>query len=313
MARSAAIAWGRLLRLSLSPSAPADAACGAVLAAGAWPAGGAPWLLMGASLSVFCGGMALNDWADREADAHTRPERPIPSGRIPARAALVAALALLAAGCALGLAADLGAGPWIVAAALAALVYDLVGRGPWCGPLLLGICRASNLSAGLALGLGARTADAAAEGASGPSAALFLAPLVYGAYTFAVSRLARFEDQEDRDGSGRRQRAHLLGAAAAFPAAGLLLLLIPSPWATPFAPLVLLLLGALGPLRLALRGGDWTGARAGEATGVCLRRLIVLAASFALMAEGPAGAWVAGCALAAYPLSRALARVFPPT
>ena len=45
-------AWGRLLRLSLTASALADAAAGLVLGAGAWPSGVAPWVLLAASACV---------------------------------------------------------------------------------------------------------------------------------------------------------------------------------------------------------------------------------------------------------------------
>ena len=55
------------------------------------------------SVFLYSGGMALNDYADRDLDAVERPERPIPSGRVPARRALGIAAALMAAG--LGLAA----------------------------------------------------------------------------------------------------------------------------------------------------------------------------------------------------------------
>jgi len=92
------VALGRLFRLSLAPSAAADAAAGLLFGAAAWPSGGAPWLLMGGSLAVYHGGMALNDWADRRIDARVRPGRPIPSGAVPAAAALALALGLLALG-----------------------------------------------------------------------------------------------------------------------------------------------------------------------------------------------------------------------
>ena len=47
----------------------------------------APGLAL-ASVLMYWSGMALNDWADREADAVERPERPIPSGRVRPGAAL---------------------------------------------------------------------------------------------------------------------------------------------------------------------------------------------------------------------------------
>jgi len=53
-------------------------------------------------LTVFLitgGGNAVNDYYDREIDAVNRPKRPIPSGRMSARAAFYYSLALFAAGC----------------------------------------------------------------------------------------------------------------------------------------------------------------------------------------------------------------------
>ncbi len=73
------VAWGRLLRLSLAPSAAADALAGITIGAwGAFPLDARVLLSAAGSLCVFHGGMALNDWADREGDARTRPDRPIP-------------------------------------------------------------------------------------------------------------------------------------------------------------------------------------------------------------------------------------------
>src|SRR5512137_294118 len=90
-------AWGRLLRLSLAPTAAADVAAGAVAGAGAWPGRGV-FVLMIASLCVYHGGMALNDWADRKEDRVLRPDRPIPAGGVSPPAGLAAGLALLVSG-----------------------------------------------------------------------------------------------------------------------------------------------------------------------------------------------------------------------
>src|SRR5687767_12443969 len=53
--------------------------------------------MVGSSALLYLGGMALNDWADREVDARERPGRPIPSGRVSPAAALA-----VAAGCTAG-------------------------------------------------------------------------------------------------------------------------------------------------------------------------------------------------------------------
>ncbi|WP_235934646.1 UbiA family prenyltransferase, partial [Agromyces humi] len=55
---------------------------------------GRRWLLPLASVFLYSGGMALNDYADRRLDAVERPERPIPSGRISPRRALGVAVAV---------------------------------------------------------------------------------------------------------------------------------------------------------------------------------------------------------------------------
>jgi 4-hydroxybenzoate polyprenyltransferase len=105
------MAWGRLLRLSLAPSAAADVLAGAVVVSAGLPheLGRLALVTLGA-LCVYHGGMALNDWADRAEDARLRPERPLPRGEIAPASALLAALALLALGPALSALASTRAG-----------------------------------------------------------------------------------------------------------------------------------------------------------------------------------------------------------
>ena len=57
--------------------------------------------LAASSSLLYLAGMALNDYADREVDAHERPHRPIPSGRVRAGTALGVAGGLTAAALAL--------------------------------------------------------------------------------------------------------------------------------------------------------------------------------------------------------------------
>ena len=68
-------AWGKLLRVSLAPTAVGDVLAGSVLATGGLRAPGAVLTLVAASLCVYHGGMALNDWADRVEDAEFGRER----------------------------------------------------------------------------------------------------------------------------------------------------------------------------------------------------------------------------------------------
>lgn len=67
-----------------------------------------PWRVALAALVTMCGweaGLYAGDYHDREIDAHSKPTRPIPSGRVSPREALATMLALIAAGylCALAL------------------------------------------------------------------------------------------------------------------------------------------------------------------------------------------------------------------
>jgi hypothetical protein len=86
--------------------------------------------------------MVLNDVMDLEIDQRERPERPLPSGRIAAGAALFAAVALFVAAEAL-LAVE-GWEPAIVGLALIALIvlYDAWHKGNVVSPVLMGGCRA---------------------------------------------------------------------------------------------------------------------------------------------------------------------------
>src|SRR5262245_32284679 len=119
-------AIGRLLRLSLAPTAAADIAAGAVAGAGRWPSGSEPFLRLLASFSVYPGGTVLTDWRDRDEDRRLRPDRPIPSGRIPAPAALILGIALVAAGPLIALGASGACAAAMAGIALAALLYDLL-------------------------------------------------------------------------------------------------------------------------------------------------------------------------------------------
>lgn len=314
--------WGRLLRLSLLPSAAADIAAGWTLGAlGSWPGGAQPFLLILASLGVYHGNLALNDWADREHDARTRPERPIPSGAIPAGAALSVALGLQITGIALAFTLRWELGVWMACVSGLAAAYDLCGRGAWLGPTLLGLCRAGNLGAGI-LG-GALATEDPVSFATGAAAAS-----LYGGYVFFVSRLGRLEDGEDAEPLGNRPSVLLYGALtmlAAVPLCSLLDNRFPSPRSSPGFWLAALAVLDLG-WRMRDQWNRWTRPMVVRAMGAALRRLLIVTATVALVgasaqapdlvgnpASWPAGVWVACAILAGYPVSYALRGVFPPS
>ncbi|GAA2038381.1 UbiA family prenyltransferase [Agromyces tropicus] len=132
-----------------------------------------------ASVLLYWGGMALNDAADAELDRVERPERPIPSGRISARAAMGTAAALTVAGVAVAGATG-GRGSLAVALPLAASIwtYDLAAKRGLAGPVVMAACRGLDVL----LGAGREGARAAAR----PS-------LAVAAHTGAVTGLARGE------------------------------------------------------------------------------------------------------------------------
>ncbi|GIG37543.1 SCO3242 family prenyltransferase [Cellulomonas pakistanensis] len=143
------------------------------------PLAGRRALLPLASACLYAGGMALNDWADREVDAVERPERPIPSGRVTPGRALGVAAVLGAAGLALA-AAGGGRRSLAVAVPLAGCIwlYDARLKDTAAGPVAMAACR------GLDVLLGAGVAHLRA---AAPAAAAL------AAHTAGVTVLSRGE------------------------------------------------------------------------------------------------------------------------
>ncbi|MCU0842740.1 MAG: UbiA family prenyltransferase [Thiobacillaceae bacterium] len=134
-------AWLDLCRVSNLPTVWTNVLAASVLASGAFPAG--PFLLLALALSCFyLAGMSLNDLCDLEHDRRHRPDRPLPSGRVSPRGALVLTLALFAAGLGLlALAPDplgLAAGLLLI---LAIVAYDLRHKGNPLSVLIMAACR----------------------------------------------------------------------------------------------------------------------------------------------------------------------------
>ncbi|MGW4947732.1 SCO3242 family prenyltransferase [Actinoplanes sp. NPDC004185] len=165
-----------LVRAPAALSVPGDVVAGAA-AAGTLSARTAG--LAGASVCLYWAGMAANDWADRDLDAVERPERPIPSGRISAPAALGIAAGLTAAGLAVAAKAG-GARALAVAVPLAAAVwaYDLRAKNSAAGPAGMAACRALDVLLGATPGDPVRALPAA---------------LAVAAHTYTVTELSRRE------------------------------------------------------------------------------------------------------------------------
>jgi 4-hydroxybenzoate polyprenyltransferase len=149
----------KLGRISNLPTVWTNTLVGVTLAGGSVADPRLPLLL--AALSLFyIGGMFLNDAFDREFDARSRPERPIPAGLVSAATVFSAGFGMLAAGVFLlvltGVASTAGTGwrPAVAGVALGAsiVLYDAWHKNNPLSPVLMGLCRLLvYLTAGLAI------------------------------------------------------------------------------------------------------------------------------------------------------------------
>ncbi|QDU60674.1 (S)-2,3-di-O-geranylgeranylglyceryl phosphate synthase [Planctomycetes bacterium Pan216] len=169
-------------------------------------------LLAFASASLYAAGIALNDIFDLEIDREERPERPLPSGRVSLRAAIVLSSVLIAL--CLGASAVVGFLSLLAALLLlgAIFVYDGWLKQTPAGPLAMGLCRLLNVIFGITVAIpGWSDATAASDllafllsmGLWRPEPfpislaidanALWLVPLANGVYIVGVTWFARQE------------------------------------------------------------------------------------------------------------------------
>jgi 4-hydroxybenzoate polyprenyltransferase len=180
--RPAIFGYLELLRLPNLFTAVADVAMGFLFVQAAWFRGigldpDGPLrpidkqvlgLLAAASALLYAAGVVLNDVFDVELDRQERPERPLPSGRVPLGAARAIGWGLLFGGAALPWIACLLAPklwqlervepilqfrPGIVAVVLAAAIvlYNAVLKRTIAGPVGMGACRMLNVLLGMSL------------------------------------------------------------------------------------------------------------------------------------------------------------------
>lgn len=158
--------WFRLARVSALPTALSNILLGYLLA---WKLQNAAWhlgdllLLLGGSGAIYLAGMILNDVNDLETDRIERPERPLPSGRIPVDQARQVGYALLLLGVTLPLLGSLllvDPRPTLdrrfalaTLLVLLVLLYNGKLKSTLLGPAIMGGCRTTNLLLG-ASGLG---------------------------------------------------------------------------------------------------------------------------------------------------------------
>lgn len=230
------LAFAQLLRIPNVFTAFADI-CMAGAATGAITEHPAAFvLLLLSSGCLYLGGMVWNDVFDWKEDAKVRGFRPIPSGRVSVRTAVILGIVLMAAGVAFADAvrmATLKSGAVqssfrvSLALATAIILYDRFLKRVAIGPLGMGLCRALNVYLGASI-LVPGMKD------FGPPAYVHHLAAVIGIYIVGVTWFARTEEAA----SNRRQ---LILAACVMLAAVGLAVAIPvhlpmasSPWFFPY-------------------------------------------------------------------------------
>src|SRR5262245_60641130 len=142
------LAWLQLCRFAAVFTAMADIFLGYLLTHDGFESARDFGLLLGSSSCLYLAGMVFNDVFDSAVDARERPKRPIPSGRISSRAAIIFGALLVAAGLALSGAG--GTQSAIVAGLLTGCIflYDGVLKAGILGPPAMGACRFLNVILG---------------------------------------------------------------------------------------------------------------------------------------------------------------------
>ncbi len=163
-------AWLELVRVPNLPTVPGDPLAGFALAS--LGAGRVDWVralpAVGASLLLYMAGMIWNDCADLAEDRRDRPQRPLASGRIRRRDAMVVAGLMAVAGVALAGLSGWGSMAMALLLLLLVLAYDFVSRRiRLLGFINMGACRGVSLLLGAsALGVPSLYPISAAVGVS---------------------------------------------------------------------------------------------------------------------------------------------------
>ena len=276
--------WAQLVRLPNAFTALADIGMAAAVAGYAFERPAVFALLLVASAMLYLAGMAWNDYFDRADDARTRPFRPIPSGRISAKAARFLGSLLLVGGVlAAFLASEVNrADPhtysFQIALGLAALIllYDGWLKHTPLGPVAMGGCRALNVLLGLSGNNFANTSPELAAHAAG----------TIGIYIVGVTWFARTEEGTSNP---RHLRYATLVIVSALVLALTLPLHLPAGTAPVYAPYLVVAFGMYlaGPLCAAIRRPEPKEVQA--AVKRCILGLILLDAILAVAFVGPLG------------------------
>ncbi len=144
----------QLMRPANLPTSAADIFAGAALAGilSATSLDANIVYLVLSSVSLYAGGVVLNDVFDYDLDKIERPERPLPSGLIPLKYAATFGSALLIVGVLFAFFVTQLSGILAFSLACAIVLYDAYSKKyDLLGPLNMGLCRGLNLLLGMSI------------------------------------------------------------------------------------------------------------------------------------------------------------------
>jgi 4-hydroxybenzoate polyprenyltransferase len=111
-----------------------------------------PALLVASTLGLYGGGVVMNDVFDAKLDSIERPERPIPSGKVPLISATFLGISLLVFGMLFAALFSGLSGQIAVLIAVLTIVYNRFAKHhAFLGPLTMGMCRGANLILGMSV------------------------------------------------------------------------------------------------------------------------------------------------------------------
>ncbi|KAA6441695.1 polyprenyltransferase [Dyadobacter flavalbus] len=109
-------------------------------------------LLVVSTLGLYGGGVVMNDVFDAKLDSIERPERPIPSGKVPLRSATLMGISLLFLGVLAAAMFGFTSGMIALVVAVLTVVYNRFAKhSVFLGPLFMGLCRGGNLLLGMSV------------------------------------------------------------------------------------------------------------------------------------------------------------------
>jgi 4-hydroxybenzoate polyprenyltransferase len=269
-------AYLQLVRLPAVFTAMADIVMGFVLAHRTLSPLPEIMSLFASSTCLYLAGMTFNDYFDREIDARERPQRPIPSGRIPPRAAFALGSVLLAVGLVSAFVAGIVSVVIAIALAILILAYDGLLKSTPAGPIAMGGCRTLNVLLG-----------ASGAGAPFSETSLMCVAAAMGVYVAGVTWFARRE-------AVTSSRSQLVGAGIVIHCAILFLLSLPllSGWFSSYqngqAVLLLVLVVAFIDIRLAPAVGNPTPTNVQAGVKQMLLAIVLLDAAMVYWASGNA-------------------------